>query len=73
MSNSTAITKDIDEKPFPKMMKASTDCTIVAFTEKYKGTVVWTNNVIHSLFDYCEDWNMCFFKDFHGTIELVED
>ena len=57
--------KDLD---FPKLMKGSTSSVIVLFHEYRKGQVV--NGQCS---DYHEEFNMDFFEDFYGTINLSNE
>ena len=64
--------KDNTDKPFPKLMKHR-EGTIILFTEKYTGVVVFAT--VHEDFvgKYADDWDMYDFSDYTDTVTLSNE
>jgi hypothetical protein len=58
---------------FPKLMISCTSSAIVLFEENKKGQIVSGVTIGKGLGWYYEDWNMDFFQDFNGTVELSNE
>ena len=61
--------------PFPKLVKYSNieGTCIVLMHELERGTVVYSTNSKYSVGHFSNDWNMCVFEDFHGTLTINND
>jgi len=61
--------KEKYEIPFPKLMRGNGTGSIVLFTRKGVGTVVY-NGGLHSLGEHGTDWRASEFTDYDGSVIL---
>lgn len=65
---SLKLAEDINEKPFPKLMKNEDGSRIVLFTEPGKGTVIYDPE---RTYQYCEYWDMKNFSDLESDMVIT--
>ena len=59
--------------PFPKLMKSIDTNVIVLFYKPKEGQIVNGESYGHKVGFFLNEWNMTYFKDFNGTINLSNE